>query len=366
MRVCPSKGWRRRRQSARRDSLTASSAARRRCARSSRSSRRVAASDAPCSCTARPAPARSASPRRCTVEPARQAPLVTVDCGAMPTTLIESELFGYERGAFTGADQHLRRRLRARRTAAPLFLDEIGELPLALQPKLLRAARERAPCAGSAARAPIPDRRAHRRRDQPRSAARGRRAAASARISTIASRSSADGAAVARAARRSAAAHRPTWCARSASTRRRFSPSRRSRSSPRTVARQRARAAQHARARRQPLRAAVSSGAASAGATRSISPCRSRSARQRLVADYERRYLVAMLDECKRQHLRGGAPLGRRAHDHLSHHAPPRHALTHQRRRSSASRTARRSSSGENGFCRNAVAGAFSERRMPG
>jgi len=69
-------------------------------------------------------------------------PFVVVDCGAISHNLIESELFGHERGAFTGAD-------RARAGAFELadggtiFLDEIGELPLGLQPKLLRALERR-------------------------------------------------------------------------------------------------------------------------------------------------------------------------------------------------------------------------------
>jgi DNA-binding NtrC family response regulator len=67
---------------------------------------------------------------------------VVVDCGSIPPTLIESELFGHERGAFTGATE---RRIGAFEAAhgGTLFLDEIGELPLGLQPKLLRALEER-------------------------------------------------------------------------------------------------------------------------------------------------------------------------------------------------------------------------------
>jgi DNA-binding NtrC family response regulator len=68
----------------------------------------------------------------------RDAPFIVVDCGAIPSTLLESELFGHERGAFTGAEA---RRVGAFEEASggTIFLDEIGELPLDLQPKLLRA-----------------------------------------------------------------------------------------------------------------------------------------------------------------------------------------------------------------------------------
>ena len=71
-----------------------------------------------------------------------QNPLVVVDCGAIAGTLIESELFGYERGAFTGA---LTRNAGAfeRAHGGTVFLDEVGELPLDLQPKLLRAIESR-------------------------------------------------------------------------------------------------------------------------------------------------------------------------------------------------------------------------------
>jgi two-component system response regulator HydG len=70
------------------------------------------------------------------------APFVPVDCGAIPDTLMEAELFGHERGAFTGADAR-RMGLIEFADGGTLFLDEIGELPPALQAKLLRVLQER-------------------------------------------------------------------------------------------------------------------------------------------------------------------------------------------------------------------------------
>lgn len=69
-------------------------------------------------------------------------PFVVVDCGAVVSTLIESELFGHERGAFTGAAGQRKGALELAH-GGTLFLDEIGELPLDLQPKLLRALETR-------------------------------------------------------------------------------------------------------------------------------------------------------------------------------------------------------------------------------
>ncbi|MGH7419701.1 MAG: sigma-54-dependent transcriptional regulator [Candidatus Rokuibacteriota bacterium] len=74
--------------------------------------------------------------------PRRQAPFVAVDCGAIPETLVESELFGHERGAFTGA-QAKREGYFQLAKGGTLFLDEIGNVPLATQAKLLRALEQR-------------------------------------------------------------------------------------------------------------------------------------------------------------------------------------------------------------------------------
>ena len=77
-----------------------------------------------------------------TISKRRTAPFVGVNCAAIPDGLIEGELFGYERGAFTGADRQHEGYL-ARAKNGTLFLDEIGDLPTATQAKLLRVLQER-------------------------------------------------------------------------------------------------------------------------------------------------------------------------------------------------------------------------------
>src|SRR5512134_3411139 len=74
--------------------------------------------------------------------PRRDHPFVDINCAAIPETLLEAELFGYERGAFTDA-RHAKPGLVQAANGGTIFLDEVGLLPLGLQSKLLKAIEER-------------------------------------------------------------------------------------------------------------------------------------------------------------------------------------------------------------------------------
>lgn len=72
-----------------------------------------------------------------------KGPFIKIDCGTIPETLFESEIFGYEKGAFTGAEKTGKIGLLELANGGTVFLDEIGEMPLSMQPKILRAIQDR-------------------------------------------------------------------------------------------------------------------------------------------------------------------------------------------------------------------------------
>jgi len=107
-----------------------------------RNIRKLAGSDAPVFISGESGTGKELTARAIHERSARaRGPFVIVDCGSMPPSLIQSELFGYEKGAFTGAAQRKTGRIEAAE-GGTLFLDEIGDLPLDLQTNLLRFLQE--------------------------------------------------------------------------------------------------------------------------------------------------------------------------------------------------------------------------------
>ncbi len=104
--------------------------------------RKVAASSAPVLITGESGTGKELSARAIHERSARaKGPFVAVDCGSIPQTLIQSELFGFEKGAFTGAAQRRAGRIESAH-GGTLFLDEVGDLPLDMQGNLLRFLQE--------------------------------------------------------------------------------------------------------------------------------------------------------------------------------------------------------------------------------
>ena len=143
----------------------------------------------PCSSTGRAAPARSWWPARSTTQSdRRERPFYAVNVAALPESILEAELFGHEKGAFTGAEAR-KIGLFEQASGSTLFLDEVGDLKRDLQVKLLRTLQEREILRVGRHRAHQGGR-AHHRRHQPRPGDRRCARAASARTSTTGSTSS--------------------------------------------------------------------------------------------------------------------------------------------------------------------------------
>ena len=141
--------------------------------------------------------------------PRATGPLVRLNCGSLPESILESELFGHERGAFTGADKRKPGYLETA-GGGTLFLDEVGELGPSAQTRLLRVLEERK-FMRVGGREEISTDVALRRRDQPRSGARTCGPGGFAKTSTSGSRRSSS------ACRRCGSARRRSTCSRSCS-----------------------------------------------------------------------------------------------------------------------------------------------------
>ena len=162
----------------RRRALPASSAAAGRCSTCSGWSRRSAAPTAPILITGESGTGKELVARAIHTQSLRRDhPFVAVNCGALPETLLESELFGHMRGAFTGADSNKKGLIEVA-DKGTIFLDEIGEMSPTMQVKLLRVLQERK-YRRVGGTEEVARQHPRHRRDQPRPGRDGRRRAVS-------------------------------------------------------------------------------------------------------------------------------------------------------------------------------------------